>query len=247
MKLAPPQIQYYAEELKRHGVVHCRMEQTACKVLAGELDEVTTLQVLATFPEPTPPRPPAPPTKSREESKQQIIDRTLAWMEETNADDPWETPWTAEALSAAIPESNWNEGGHPIDYDLGLLADAINSQWNKRHPIPSERKPEIASPDEDSAEDEEESPNGTPFLLPIANMDGYSVDPWGRPHGDKRRGRKAGALALDKFFTSKGRKDKTRRFVCGYKVRVGDKRKRYRPTYFIMARLFAEQKWINGE
>jgi hypothetical protein len=77
-------------------------------------------------------------------------------------------------------------------------------------------------------------------------MDGYSVDPYGRVHAAKKRGREAGPLIPDKFFQKKGA-GKSPRFVCGYRVRVGDKRKRFRPNYFLMARYFAEQKWLNGE
>jgi hypothetical protein len=48
-------------------------------------------------------------------------------MEEQSSEGPWETLWTGKELSGAISEIGWNEGGHPIDYDLGFLADTINA------------------------------------------------------------------------------------------------------------------------
>jgi hypothetical protein len=181
---------------------------------------------------------------NRDECKQQIIDRALAWMAEDTEEF---SPWTAKDLGGAISEFKWN-AGHPIDFDLGFLADTINARWKERCPTPRPRpaKEETAEADPEAEGPVEEGPNGTPFLLPIAGMDGYSVDHFGRVHAEKRQGRKGGPMTPDKFFASKGKGQKPR-FVCGYKVRVGGKRKRYRPNYFLMARFFAEQKWLNGE
>ena len=91
-----------------------------------------------------------------------------------------------------------------------------------------------------ATEERSEVDDAMPALLPIAGMPGYAVDACGRPHAEKKRGRKAGPLMPDKFF----RKDKT--FVFGYRIRVGDRRKRYAAKYFGMARYFAEKKWENA-
>ena len=152
---------------------------------------------------------------NRDECRQQIIDRALAWMAEDTEEF---SPWTAKDLGGAISEFKWN-AGHPIDFDLGFLADTINARWKERCPTPRPRpaKEETAEAAEAEGPDEE-GPNGTPFLLPIGGMDGYSVDPWGRPHAEKKRGRKGGAM--DKFFRKERGKDGST-FVSGYRVRVG--------------------------
>jgi hypothetical protein len=172
--------------------------------------------------------------------RQLIIDRAAAFTEE-NLAAGCPIRWTPTDLAEEIRDNKWTDG-KPHTCDLEEICGTLNHRFKGRRPA------HTADPAPVSAEDgDEETTNGTPFLLPIADMPGYFVDPWGRPHADKRTGRKAGPVGLDKFFTSKGRKEKSPRFVCGYRVRVGGKRKRYRLSYFAMARFFAEQRYLNGE
>jgi hypothetical protein len=171
--------------------------------------------------------------------RQLIIDRATTYNEEILAEGEPPIRWTPGDLAEAITEFRWTDGlSHTCD--LPEIVGTLNSRFKNRKPEP---KPESGktAPEEET---EATAQNGTPFLLPIANLDGYSVDPHGRVYADKRPGRKAGPLALDKFFRKKG---EARQFVCGYRVRVGDKRKRFTPNYMAMARFFAEQKWMNED
>lgn len=171
--------------------------------------------------------------------RQLIIDGATAYNEETLADGEPPVKWTAADLAEAATEYKWNNG-IPLTCDMEEIAGTLNNRFKDRQPV-KPAAPVSHPQDEEVGSDDDTASNGTPLLLPIIGMEGYSVDPFGRPHADKRQGRKGGVITLDKFF----RKDRT--FICGYRVRIGEKRKRFTPRYFIMARYFAEQKWRNGE
>jgi hypothetical protein len=179
--------------------------------------------------------------------RQYLLNQVFEQAKKKILASPEDFTWNETELALEIsvcysgPERN-----EPTEQECRKMAKAIIKLKPAGLDLRTKSEDDGDSPE--SAEDpaQETAPNGTPFLLPIADMEGYSVDPYGVVHADKRFGRKAGPLVPDKFFQSKG-KDKARRFVCGYRVRVGGKRRRYRPNYFMMARFFAEQKWMNGD
>jgi hypothetical protein len=118
-------------------------------------------------------------------------------------------------------------------------------------PRPEEEEEEEEDDEEEPTEDDAAEPEtededavvGIPFLLPIGGMPGYSVDIYGLPHANKRRGTKGGPIKPDRFWRRReGRKPE---FICGFRVRLDGIQKRYRGDYFQMARNIAEQKYQN--
>jgi hypothetical protein len=175
--------------------------------------------------------------------RQMIIDRATACMEQDIADGEAPIRWTPADLAEAITDEKWTDGAtHTCD--LAEIAGTLNSRFKDRRPVETEEAEDC---------DEEgptlEAPNGTPWLLPMANTD-YDLDPFGIPHARRRQRVKGGPVSLDKFFTFKGKKKsegEKPRFVCGYRLRVDGHRRRFKPSYLILARYFAEQKWLSGD
>jgi hypothetical protein len=109
-------------------------------------------------------------------------------------------------------------------------------------------EPDEPEPESKDAAEEEEDADGYPALLPIAGMPGYLVDAFGVPHAVKKRGTKGGPVKPDRYWRKRTDRGPGARpaFICGFRIRVNGVRKRYRPTYFHMARKIAEQKWENA-
>jgi|SRR5579859_64211 len=179
--------------------------------------------------------------------RQLIIDRATEFNENELARGETAIRWTAKDLAEIIAEEKWTNG-EPHTCDLEEIAGTLNSRFKDRKPAPQ------PTADDESEECDEEgptltAPNGTPWLLPMANTD-YDLDPFGVPHARRRQRVKGGPVSLDKFFTFKGKKKaegEKPRFVCGYRLRVDGHRRRFKPNYLILARYFAEQKWLSGD
>lgn len=178
--------------------------------------------------------------------RQQIIDRATAFNERELASGETAMRWTAKDLAEIISEEKWTDG-KTHTCDLEEIAGTVNHRFKGSKPVPQ--------PESEDAEDCDEegptlaAPNGTPWLLPMADTD-YDLDPFGVPHARRRQRVKGGPVSLDKFFTFKGKKKaegEKPRFVCGYRLRVDGNRRRYKPNYLILARYFAEQKWLSGD
>ena len=82
----------------------------------------------------------------------------------------------------------------------------------------------------------EEDADGMPELLPFTEAPGYSVDAWGIPHAEKKKGRKAGKVRPDRYGY-KGR------WICRYRLRVDGRQKIFSPKYLMIARTLAERDW----
>lgn len=175
--------------------------------------------------------------------RQLILDRATAYNEGVIADGEPPIKWKAGDLAEAITEYKWTDGAtHTCD--LEDICGTLNRRFKDRKPTPQ--------PEAEDCEEEGptlEAPNGTPCLLPMAGSD-YDLDPFGIPHARRRQRVKGGPVSLDKFFTFKGKKKaegEKPRFVCGYRLRVDGHRRLYKPNYLILARYFAEQKWLSGD
>jgi hypothetical protein len=82
--------------------------------------------------------------------------------------------------------------------------------------------------------------NGTPALLPVADIPLVMVDANGVPYKNGVR------LNLEKyFFVRKG--EKKARFACRYRLSVKGKQKPFAMRYFAQARYYAEQEWLKQQ
>jgi hypothetical protein len=124
--------------------------------------------------------------------------------------------WPEDAQALVRP---FLTGSFPTAEVEEQLRQQLQGMLEKPKPAPLPIAPPITAPDTSEAVEQEV---GTDDLLPFPGFAGYAIDSWGRPHGISGKGRKLGPLKAEIRY--KPRKDrKSRRFIFGYRLRIGGK------------------------